>query len=183
MSKIITVIGGISSGKSGFATNIALDIGKKRAYIATAEITDADMKLKIQKHIDSRKDDFCTIENFDSIDFVIKENKNVYDVIMIDCITNMLNNIMYHRNIDFETCDNIIFEDFSKEVKKYVQRIIDSMSKTNFVIVTNEMGLGGVSANRYTRRFVQLQGEINQMFCKASDEVYFVLSGIANKIK
>ena len=104
---------------------------------------------------------------------------------MIDCITNMINNIMYHSGIDFEVCNNEIFESFSYDLKKYVSSIIHAMKKKDitFVIVTNEMGLAPISASRYTRRFVQLQGEINQMLFNDSDEVYFLIGGIGNKIK
>lgn len=183
MSKIITVSGGISSGKSKFAEKIAIFSGKKRVYIATSEITDDDMRVKIQKHIDSRNGKFDTIENFDEIDKIIQ--KLDCDVCMIDCVTNMINNIMYHSNIDFERCSNEIFDDFCDKMKSYVSNISYEMKKNDitFVIVTNEMGLSVIPMGRYTRRFIQLQGEINQIICSASDEVYFVISGIENRIK
>lgn len=184
MSRIVSVIGGASSGKSKFAQALAYDMGKKRAYIATAQITDEDMRLKVQKHIENRKDEWDTLENFDKIDEIISKHQN-YDVFMIECLTNMINNLMYHSKIDFENCSNDVFEDFCKDVKSYCENILKSMKSLNssFVIVTNEMGLAVLPEYRYSRRFVLLQGELNQMFCEKSDDVYFVISGIPTKIK
>lgn len=183
MSKIITVIGGISSGKSQFAEQTALSLGKNRTYIATSEITDDEMRLKIQKHIDRRSDDFVTIEDFSKIDLVIQDLKT--EVCMIDCITNMLNNLMYHSGIDFENCSNDEFEEFANATLNYVQKIISAMrqKEMSFVIVTNELGLSTIDVSRYTRRFVSLHGIINQKICTNSDEVYNVIAGIVNKIK
>lgn len=184
MSEIITVIGGTSSGKSKFAQELAYNMGKNRAYIATSQITDDDMLIKIQKHIENRADDWDTFESYKNIDDIINQNKS-YDIMMIECITNMINNLMYYSNIDFENCSNEEFESFCFSVKDYAKNIIRSMknSKSSFVLVTNEMGLCVIAANRYTRRFVALQGELNQIFCEISDGVYFVISGIATKIK
>ena len=180
---IITVLGGISSGKSSFAEQKSLLLGDKRTYIATNTVTDEEMRAKVNKHVLRRADRFTTIENFDSIDLVIQSLSTI--VCMIDCVGGMLNNLMYNSKIDFETCSDEVYENFANDVKTYVRRILSSMQKKNikFVIVTNELGLSTVSISKYVRRYVSLHGEINQMFCGISDEVYFLLSGIATKIK
>ena len=51
------------------------------------------------------------------------------------------------------------------------------------IIVTNEIGLGGVSENELQRKFTDLQGMINQYVSSIADEVYMVVSGIPMKIK
>ena len=50
-------------------------------------------------------------------------------------------------------------------------------------MVTNEVGLGGVSANAVQRRFADLQGYINQFVAEKAEEVYLIVSGIPVKIK
>lgn len=180
---IITVLGGISSGKSSFAEQRSLLLGEKRTYIATNTITDEEMRLKVKKHVQRRADRFTTVENFDSIDKVISSLST--NVCMIDCVSGILSNLMYNSKIDFETCPDKIYEDFANYVTSYVKEILSSMQKKNisFVIVTNELGLSTVNMSKYVRRYVSLHGEINQMFCGVSDEVYFMLAGIATKIK
>ena len=52
-----------------------------------------------------------------------------------------------------------------------------------FIFVTNEIGMGGVSANALQRRFTDLQGWVNQFIASKADEVTLMVSGIPVKIK
>ena len=52
-----------------------------------------------------------------------------------------------------------------------------------FIFVTNEIGMGGVSANALQRRFTDLMGWLNQYIASKADEVILMVSGIAVKIK
>ena len=51
------------------------------------------------------------------------------------------------------------------------------------IVVTNEIGLGGISSNTMQRKFTDLQGLINQYVSSIADEVYMVISGIPVKLK
>ena len=53
----------------------------------------------------------------------------------------------------------------------------------DFIFVTNEIGLGGVSGNEMTRKYTDLLGLVNQHVAAQADEVFFVVSGIPMKIK
>ena len=55
--------------------------------------------------------------------------------------------------------------------------------EATFIFVTNELGLGGVSENAIQRRFTDLQGWMNQYVAEKADEVIFMVSGIALKVK
>ena len=72
-----------------------------------------------------------------------------------------------------------------KYIKEQVEKLLIEIKKTNlyFVIVTNELGLGGVSINKLSRIYTDIIGRINQQIATHSDEVYFVVSGIPMKIK
>ena len=50
MGKMILVTGGARSGKSAFAEKLARESGGKVAYIATAEVWDAEMEHRIALH-------------------------------------------------------------------------------------------------------------------------------------
>ena len=52
-----------------------------------------------------------------------------------------------------------------------------------FIFVTNEIGMGGVSANTLQRRFTDLQGWVNQYIASKAHEVTLMVSGIPVKIK
>ncbi|MDE6770483.1 MAG: bifunctional adenosylcobinamide kinase/adenosylcobinamide-phosphate guanylyltransferase, partial [Muribaculaceae bacterium] len=66
-----------------------------------------------------------------------------------------------------------------------IKREIDGLMSTGatIIIVTNEVGLGGVSGNDMQRHFADLQGMLNQFVAAKAEEVYMIISGIPVKIK
>jgi len=56
-------------------------------------------------------------------------------------------------------------------------------SKSDVIIVSNEVGLGIVPDNALSRVFRDLAGSANQVIADEADEVYFMVAGIAQKIK
>jgi adenosylcobinamide kinase/adenosylcobinamide-phosphate guanylyltransferase len=51
------------------------------------------------------------------------------------------------------------------------------------LVVSNEVRMGIVPDNSLGRTFRDLAGRANQIMAKEADEVYFVVSGIGNRIK
>ena len=56
-------------------------------------------------------------------------------------------------------------------------------SKSDVIIVSNEVGLGIVPDNALSRVFRDIAGSANQILADEADEVYFMVAGIAQKIK
>jgi len=56
-------------------------------------------------------------------------------------------------------------------------------SKSDVIIVSNEVGLGIVPDNALSRVFRDIAGSANQIIADEADEVYFMVAGIAQKIK
>lgn len=181
MSKITLVTGGARSGKSTFAQSIFL--GKEVLYIATSIPFDDEMKDRIRKHIEDRPKNWNTIECYKDIDVHLKDRKEKY--MLLDCLTIMVTNLMFHYENDWENIDiegiNKIESLITDEVKRLIEcvRLLD----TNIVIVTNELGMGIVPSNLLSRVFRDIAGRVNQILGKYADEVYFVVSGIPIKIK
>jgi adenosylcobinamide kinase/adenosylcobinamide-phosphate guanylyltransferase len=69
--------------------------------------------------------------------------------------------------------------------KKNIETLIDTCanSKTNIIIVSNEVGMGIVPDNPLARQFRDIAGFANQKMAEAADEVYLMVSGIPLKIK
>jgi adenosyl cobinamide kinase/adenosyl cobinamide phosphate guanylyltransferase len=51
---MILITGGERSGKSTYAMRIALERGTRRAFVATAEPFDDEMRARIKRHRDER---------------------------------------------------------------------------------------------------------------------------------
>ena len=56
-------------------------------------------------------------------------------------------------------------------------------SKSDVILVSNEVGLGIVPDNALSRVFRDIAGSANQLIADEADEVYFIVAGIAQKIK
>ena len=94
-NKIIFITGGARSGKSSFAMAEASKVNGRKAYIATAEALDEEMKERIEKHKRRRGDDWVTYEEPIKIPDVLKTIEGRYRLVVIDCLTLWLSNIMH----------------------------------------------------------------------------------------
>ena len=169
--KIIFVIGGARSGKSSFALKEASEVSGKKAYIATAEALDSEMKDRIERHKKDRGNNWDTYEEPLKISNVLFDIKTKYDVIVVDCLTLWLSNLM-SRNSD-------IFN----EIEKFINALRITHHASRIYIVSNEVGMGIVPDNEMAREFRELAGFLNQKIAEIADEVYLVTAGIPIKIK
>lgn len=174
--KIVFIIGGARSGKSLFAIAEASKVKGKKAYIATAEALDDEMKERIKEHKNQRGKDWDTYEEPWKIVNLINGIKNRYRVILIDCLTLWLSNLIHK----------------SQGVEKYIGEFIDeieSIKHSNhsnvltLIIVSNEVGMGIVPANKLARRFRDMAGILNQKVAEVADEVYMMVAGVPIRIK
>lgn len=166
---IYYISGGERSGKSTFAQKLALELSPNPVYLATARILDDDIKKRIQKHQQDRDHRWQTVEidaKISSFDFT---NKTV----VIDCVT------LWLTNIFFDNQENL---DLSLDIAKNEINNL-KISNSNIIFVSNEIGMGLHATNELSRKFVQLQGWINQIIASKADIAYFMISGIPLKIK
>lgn len=175
---LILVTGGCRSGKSRYAQTLAESQSDKRYYIASCPVVDDEMKERIDIHQQERKDKgWQTIEEELHIANTIKKCEEG-GVILIDCLTLWINNLMYQSEKD----DVVLKE--SNIVTRSLNIIATSKDYNGTVIaVTNEVGLGIVPDNKLSRQFRDFSGRCNCTFAEQADEVVFMVSGIANKIK
>ncbi|MDT8316696.1 MAG: bifunctional adenosylcobinamide kinase/adenosylcobinamide-phosphate guanylyltransferase [bacterium] len=188
MSEFIFITGGRRSGKSAYALDLAESIGKKRLYIATAEALDDEMKNRIARHQKERGDSWVTAEEPIDVAGVIEKAKG-HDVILIDCLTLWLCNIM-HKNVPLPSTpsregrgSNLIEGD--EEVLSRIDSLANACinNKTTVIAVTNELGLGVIPGDPLSRRYTDLAGIMNQRMAAAANRVVMTVSGIALTIK
>lgn len=179
-TKLIFVTGGARSGKSAFALELANQIAGRptgsplhirKCYLATAQAFDSEMEDRIAKHKAERGDDWDCAEEPLEVAKKIEELKGRYDLILLDCLTLWLSNLMH--------------ESETPNLNDSAANLINACksSESTVIVVSNEVGLGIVPDNALARRFRDLAGTANQLFAKAADEAYFVVSGIPMKLK
>jgi adenosylcobinamide kinase/adenosylcobinamide-phosphate guanylyltransferase len=170
--KIIFITGGARSGKSSFAEKLAKDLAGKRAYIATAQALDPEMAAKIEKHRKDRDIAWDTYEEPLAVAELLRKLSGRYQVVLLDCLTLWLSNVMAHANGD----DAVTAR--SQELAAAIADFDGSC-----IVVSNEVGLGIVTDNPLARKFRDFAGMLNQKIAQAADEVYFTAAGIPVKIK
>jgi adenosylcobinamide kinase / adenosylcobinamide-phosphate guanylyltransferase len=166
--KLTLVTGGIASGKSRWAEELVTTSDRKKVYIATAQSFDVEMETKIARHRKDRDDLWRTIEApLDLAGALAGAWQD--EIILVDCLTMWLSNHLLAKHDPGAAADQLIDALAALEVP--------------VVLVTNEVGAGGVSGNKLARRFAQEQGRLNQRIAKRADLVVAVISGLPLALK
>ena len=168
--KFIFVLGGAKSGKSSFALERANAFSGRKAYVATAQALDDEMKERIERHKAQRGKDWDTFEEPVEMARVLKQVGQGYGACVIDCLTLWLSNLL------------IGSEKLEKEIEAFLKFLKDGDFPALF-IVSNEVGMGIVPDNALARRFRDYAGSLNQQVAAIADEVYVVCAGIPLRIK
>lgn len=166
---IILVTGGQRSGKSGYAQKLALSLSPNPVYMATSRVWDEEFRQRVLRHQADRGPEWTNIEEEK---YLSRHNLNGR-VVVIDCVT------LWGTNFFFDNDSNV--ELSLTELKEEFNRLAEQ--DAYLILVTNEIGLGGVSPDPVQRKFTDLQGWLNQYIASHADEVVLMISGIPMKIK
>ena len=178
MAEIILITGGSRSGKSAFAQRLAEEQPGSRLFLATCPVTDAEMELRILRHIqDRQKGNWATVEEPVDVAGQLRQAHR-FDTVLIDCLTLWVNNLMFAADQRYQAFD----ED---RVRTETQLMLAAAREHPgaVIMVTNEVGMGIVPDNASARLYRDLIGRCNQCVGLAADRVYLVSCGIPIQIK
>lgn len=186
MKNFLLVTGGARSGKSSFAEEKASELGEKITYIATSINSDEGMQHRIEKHRSDRPSEWATIEMYK--DFKNLDNEGDFiesDLILLDCITLMVSNLLLESEIDFDKCTYEDIDKIESNIFDEIDILISQMDDYDkvFIVVTNEVGMGIVPSYKSGIIFRDIAGRVNQYLASRAREVYMLVSGIPMKIK
>ena len=175
-NKIILLLGGARSGKSAYAQELAGLTGGRVLFCATAEALDGEMQSRIEKHRKSRPPGWETLEASRDIGRALGQKASAYDVIVIDCITILVANVIG---------DDTEAEKAESSVDAEILNLIELLKRrqSKYILVSNEAGSGLVPDNRLGRLYRDELGKANQKLAAVSDEVYLLTAGIPLKLK
>ncbi len=169
MGSITLITGGQRSGKSSFAQRLALERSESPVYIATSRVWDDEHRRRIERHRADRGPQWTNIEE--------EKHPSVHDLggrtVVVDCVTLWCTNFFFDLGGDTDRA--------LAEAKAEFDLL--AAADADFIFVTNEIGLGGVSENALQRRFTDLQGWVNQYIAQRADAVYMMVSGLPLRIK
>ncbi len=182
MSSLL-ITGGARSGKSRFATEWAARTGEKVLFVATATAGDDEMRRRIEKHQRERPLAWRTLEAPVEVGKRTAAEIGDAEVVIIDCLTLLVNNLLGESTdpasgkIDEAAAETAVYRE--------IEALGDCIrgSRTDFIIVSNEVGLGIVPANEISRIYRDLLGKANQAIAEIVDEVYLLVAGQPLRIK
>src|SRR6266542_178272 len=158
--RIILVGGGVRSGKSSFAVELAAQLGERRTFIATARPSDDEMRARIERHRRDRLNAFETIEEPTDLERALV-SVGPCDVVVVDCLTHWLANLLLRQ----DPVDDIL------EEVDGVSRVL-AERRFHVVLVSNEVGMSIHPPTPLGRAFVEVSGWAHQRLARAADEIH-----------
>ena len=173
--KFTLITGGARSGKSSLAERLAMR-GERVLFVATAEALDDDMRSRIAAHQASRPPEWHTLEEPrslpDAIRARIADTPCLYDTIVVDCLTMWVSNLLLQYEYD---------ADCEARITGAARELLDvyAASDAEWIIVTNEVGLGVVPPSSLGRAYRDALGRVNSLVASRADKVYLMAAGLA----
>ena len=177
---LILVTGGARSGKSSWAEQKAAELAReskgKIYYLATAEIRDMEMRLRVAQHRKRRPRSWKTIEAPRSIAAqILRRVRKIQpnSIFVLDCVTLLVSNVMTSEEASIDT------EKAEQTVRSELRALLLLLRDSTIIMVTNELGSGIVPENELARNYRDVVGRINQWLASESDQMWLVVSGMA----
>ena len=170
-SKRILIGGGVRSGKSAFAVSLARRLGARRAFVATAQRVDEEMRYRIVRHQQERGEDFMTIEEPAELATALRRLADI-DVVVVDCLTVWIANLLVQGAE-------------ASVVATRVDELAAVLVSLPFhtVMVTNEVGMGVHPESALGRTFRDAVGRAHQHLARVADEIYFTALGVILRLQ
>jgi adenosylcobinamide kinase/adenosylcobinamide-phosphate guanylyltransferase len=164
---ITLVLGGTRSGKSRYAQQLARQLSERPLYVATSRPWDADHQARIARHQRERGPEWRTVECEIELDSLPLDG----EVAVIDCVTLWLTNLF--SDADVERCLG------------HARAIIDRLTqrRAQLLLVSNELGQSLHAPTEIGRKFVDLQGLVNQHIAACAQNVAWMVAGIPSYVK
>ena len=177
ISGLTLILGGARSGKSSFAEKIARESGKPVLYIATAAAGDQEMAERIRNHRASRPPQWQTLELTHDL------GRNIAapaaPVVMVDCITLLASNILL--SLPENTPAAVVMNKLEVEINELIAA--QKRCGGQWLLVSNEVGLGLVPPYPLGRVYRDALGWANQALAREASRVILMVAGIPVVIK
>ncbi len=130
------------------------------------------MKDRVERHQKERGPEWTTWEEPLAASASIKKLSEEASVIILDCITLWLNNLLMQGETE-------------ASIRIKVQELIDACNQATcpVIIITNEIGGGIIPVNAMSRQFRDIAGITNQTLARDFSKVVHLVSGIPVTIK
>ncbi|MFZ4813378.1 MAG: bifunctional adenosylcobinamide kinase/adenosylcobinamide-phosphate guanylyltransferase [Phototrophicaceae bacterium] len=181
-STLTLLLGGARSGKSRYAEQWAKDHGGRVLFVATAEALDDEMAERIAAHRATRPALWHTLEAPRNTAQAMARTLQQFraDVVVVDCMTLLASNTL------LDLPDNATAEAVHHALTEQARALVTLFGETpntQFLVVSNEVGMGVVPPTRLGRLYQDGLGAANQVLAAAADHVLLFVAGLAWQLK
>ena len=166
---IALVLGGARSGKSRYAATVAKALSPSPVIVATSRVFDADHAARIARHQADRGPEWTTFEE----EKAIARAELTGRVVVVDCATLWLTNFFLDAQFDM---------DATHEATRAELARVAAIDAT-WIFVSNELGLAPHASTESGRKFVDVQGFLNQDIAARARAVTLMVAGIPLAVK
>ncbi|MDQ0273238.1 bifunctional adenosylcobinamide kinase/adenosylcobinamide-phosphate guanylyltransferase [Cytobacillus purgationiresistens] len=182
--QLIFISGGVRSGKSSFAEELAADIANltngRLHYIAAGQASDNEMDLRIKRHQEDRANSGYEWKTWEQPTELTKLSTSFQhgDIILLDCLTTLLNNEFFRGNSlnDPEYQYEVMYE-----IKEGIIQILSQCH--TLIVVSNEVLNDPLGNNELVMAYGKTLGELHQFVTSLADQAYLVEAGIPLQMK
>jgi adenosylcobinamide kinase/adenosylcobinamide-phosphate guanylyltransferase len=161
---IALVIGGARSGKSRYAARVAKELTGSPVMLATSRAFDDDHAKRIARHRADRGPEWTTIEEEKAIARADLAGR----VVVVDCATLWITNLFLDAKSDLDAAHAAARAELDRLAA------IDA----TWIVVSNELGMSLHASTEVGRKFVDLQGFVNQDVAARAAAVTLMVAGI-----
>jgi adenosylcobinamide kinase / adenosylcobinamide-phosphate guanylyltransferase len=165
------ILGGVRSGKSRHAEQLAAHHHGTIIVIVTATAGDAEMAARIAAHRARRPRGWRVVEEPIALGARVAELASPESVLIIDCLTLWLSNLLLLADE----------EPLQRESEALVGAV--SSSAGPLILVSNEVGAGIIPVNQLARRFTDLAGTLHQRLAQVCERVEWMVAGLPLTVK
>lgn len=165
------ILGGVKSGKSRLAEQLASQSAMPVTYIATAQAHDDEMQQRILRHQQQRPDNWHTIETPIELAACLQKHCLQGHCVLVDCLTLWLTNLLMSE-------DELVI---TTEIEALLSVLPSLPGK--LIMVSNETNMGITPLGALSRRFCDEAGVLHQRIAAQVDTVVLTIAGLPHILK
>jgi len=165
------ILGGVRSGKSRLAEQLARDSGRPVTYLATATASDDEMRARIAAHRQRRPAGWRLIEEPLALPAVLESACGAGQCVLVECLTLWLANLLWAE------------ESWRLDRELAALDALLPGLPGQVIFVSNEVNMGVIPVNDLARRYGDLAGSLHQRIAAQAGQVVLTVAGLPLVLK
>lgn len=165
------ILGGVRSGKSRLAEQLALESGLPVTYLATAQPGDPEMAARIAHHRQRRPGHWRLVEEPYQLAEALREHARDGHCVLVECLTLWLTNLLLDPD--------------PSRYRRQREALLAALPTLpgRIILVGNETNMGVIPMGELSRRFCDESGWLHQELAQICERVLLTVAGLPLTLK